>query len=157
MARSLIPDPLELLRQAVTRLEGRANSLAGRGLEIDQVVTTLHQLSSASITLRQVAEMAQDSFFKRLNLPTGREFAQMAATLQRVEDKLDTLLAERAGPTASMPRPSRTRQPPAAAPVPVPEAAPPAAKAAKAAKASKASKASSARRTAAPSRRRAAP
>lgn len=127
MARSFLPDPLELLRQAVNRLEGRANSLAGRGMEIDQVVKALHQLSSLSLTLRQVVEMALDGFYKRLNLPTGREFADMAATLQRLEDKLDSLLAAQGAPTA--PRPKRTRKP-AAAPSAAPAAKPaPAAKA----------------------------
>ena len=142
MAKSFLPDPLELLRQAVNRLEGRANSLAGRGLEIDQVVKTLHQLSSVSLVLRQAVELALDSFYKRLNLPTGREFAEMKTTLQRLEDKLDSLLAAAAA-AGPAPRPARTRQPVAVAP---------AAKAAVKA----AVKAVKARKTAAPARRRAA-
>lgn len=115
MAKSFIPDPLELLRQAVNRLEGRANALAGRGMEIDQVVKTLHQLSSLTLVLRQAMELALDNFYKRLNLPTGREFAEMQATLQRLEDKLDSLLAAEPGARAA-PRPPRTRKPAAAAP-----------------------------------------
>jgi hypothetical protein len=115
MARSLIPDPLELLRQAVNRLEGKANSLAGRGLEIDQVVKTLHQVSTVSLALRQAFELALDNFYKRLNLPTGREFAAMSAALQRIEDRLERL--SMSGPDGSaQPRPARTRRPPAAAP-----------------------------------------
>ena len=110
MAKSFIPDPLELLRQAVNRLEGRANALAGRGMEIDQVVKTLHQLSSLTLVLRQAMELALDNFYKRLNLPTGREFAEMTSTLQRLEDKLDSLLAAQAAPRAAS-RPSRTRKP----------------------------------------------
>ena len=109
MAKSFLPDPLELLRQAVNRLEGRANSLAGRGMEFDQVVKTLHQLSSLSLVLRQAVELALDNFYKRLNLPTGREFAEMKASLQRLEDKLDSLLAAQA--VVSSPRPARTRKP----------------------------------------------
>jgi hypothetical protein len=115
MAKSFIPDPLELLRQAVNRLEGRANSLAGRGMEIDQVVKTLHQLSSLTLVLRQAMELALDNFYKRLNLPTGREFAEMQATLQRLEDKVDSLLAAEASARAA-PRPPRTRKPAAEAP-----------------------------------------
>ena len=127
MAKSLLPDPLDLLRQAVNRLEGRANALAGRGLEIDQVVKTLHQLSSLSLVLRQAMELALDNFYKRLNLPTGREFAEMTSTLQRLEDKLDSLLATQAAPR-SAPRPARTRKPVAEAPAAKPRktaAAPP--------------------------------
>lgn len=116
MAKSFLPDPLELLRQAVNRLEGRANALAGRGMEIDQVVKTLHQLSSLTLVLRQAMELALDNFYKRLNLPTGREFAEMQATLQRLEDKLDSLLASEAGARAAT-RPPRTRKP---APAPAP-------------------------------------
>jgi hypothetical protein len=115
MAKSFIPDPLELLRQAVNRLEGRANTLAGRGMEFDQVVKALHQLSSLSLVLRQAMEMALDNFYKRLNLPTGREFAEMSATLQRLEDKLDSLLAAQ-GAARAAPRPPRTRKPAAEAP-----------------------------------------
>jgi hypothetical protein len=122
MARSFIPDPLELLRQAVNRLEGKANTLAGRGMEIDQVVRTLHQVSTVSLALRQAVELALDSFYKRLNLPTGREFADMKATLQRLEDKLDSLLAAQHPPAA---RPARTRKP-AAAPAPARKKAAPA-------------------------------
>jgi hypothetical protein len=117
MAKSFIPDPLDLLRQALNRLEGRANSLAGRGLEIDQVVKTLHQVSSLSLVLRQAVELALDSFYKRLNLPTGREFTEMKATLQRLEDKLDSLLAAEAA-SRSVPRPARTRKPSVETPAP---------------------------------------
>ena len=123
MARSFIPDPLELLRQAVNRLEGKANALAGRGMEFDQVVKTLHQVSTLSLALRQAVEMALDGFYKRLNLPTGREFAEMSATLQRIEDKLDALqgTGDAAPPRK---RPARTRRPVGEAP-PAAEAAPP--------------------------------
>lgn len=117
MAKSLIPDPLELMRQAVNHLESRANAMAGRGLEIDQVVKALHQLSSRSLVARQAMEMALENFYKRLNLPTGREFADMKATLQRLEDKLDSLLTSQAT-TRATPRPARTRQPVVEAPAP---------------------------------------
>ena len=96
MARSFLPDPLELLRQAVNRLEGRANTTAGRGLEIDQVVKTVQQMSGLSLVLRQAVEMAIESAYKRLKLPSSREFAEMQATLRRLEDKLDSLLAAQA-------------------------------------------------------------
>ncbi len=130
MARSFLPDPLELLRQAVNRLEGRANTTAGRGLEIDQVVKTVQQMSGLSLVLRQAVEMAIESAYKRLKLPSSREFAEMQATLRRLEDKLDSLLAAQAVAA------QRTRRP---------AAEPPPAKSAKP------------RKTAAPSRRRTAP
>ncbi len=119
MARSFLPDPLELLRQAVTRLDGRVNSPAGRGIDIDTLMKTLQQMSGLSLALRQAVEMAMEGAYKRLNLPSSREFAEMNDTLQRLEDKVDSLLA--AQPVAT-PRPPRTRKP---------ATAPPAAKAAK--------------------------
>jgi hypothetical protein len=114
MAKSFLPDPLELLRLAVNRLEGRANTLAGRGMEIDALMKTLHQVSGLSLALRQAMELAIEGAYKRLNLPSSREFAEMKATLQRLEDKLDSLLAAQAA--AAAPRPQRTRKPAAAAP-----------------------------------------
>jgi hypothetical protein len=111
MARSFLPDPLELLRQAVNRLEGRANTLAGRGMEIDQLMKTLQQMSGLSLALRQALEMAMEGAYKRLNLPSSREFAEMKATLQRLEDKLDSLLAAQVVSTPRPPRPPRPRKP----------------------------------------------
>jgi hypothetical protein len=133
MARSFLPDPLELLRQAVNRLDGRGSSSAGRGIEIDTVMKTLQQMSGLSLALRQAVEMAIEGASKRLNLPTGSEFAELQSTLRRVEDKLDSLLAAQG---VASPRPARPRKP---------AAAPPAAKAAKP------------RKAAAPARRRSAP
>lgn len=123
MAKTFLPDPLELLRQAVNRLEGRANALAGRGMESDPVMKTLHQMSGLSLVLRQAVEMAMESAYKRLNLPSSREFAEMRAALQRIEDKLDSLCAAQA---AAAPRPARTRKPAAEPAAPKPRKAAPA-------------------------------
>ena len=103
-------------------------------MEIDQVMKALHQVSGLSLAVRQAVELAIEGAYKRLNLPSRREFDEMKATLQRLEDKLDSLLA--AQPAAAAPRPARTRKP---------AAAPPAAKTAKL------------RKTAAPQRGRTAP
>jgi hypothetical protein len=113
MARSFLPDPLELLRQAVNRLDGRAGAPAGRGLEIDTVMKTLQQMSGLSLALRQAVELAMEGAYRRLNLPSAEEFAEMKATLQRLEDKLDCLLAEQA---AAAPRAPRARKPAAVLP-----------------------------------------
>jgi hypothetical protein len=60
--------------------------------------------------LRQAVEMAIANAYKRLKLPSSRDFAEVQATLQRLEDKLDRLLAAQA---AAAPR---ARKPAAAAP-----------------------------------------
>jgi hypothetical protein len=113
MARSFLPDPLELLRQAASRLDGRAGAPAGRGLEIDRLMKTLQQMSGLSLALRQAVESALEGAYRRLNLPSGDEFNEVKATLQRIEGKLDRLLAEQG---VSPPRPSRARKPAAARP-----------------------------------------
>ncbi len=123
MAKSFLPDPLELLRQVVNRLDGRAS-------EVDPVIKTVQQMSGLSLVLRQAVEMAIANAYKRLKLPSSRDFAEVQATLQRLEDKLDRLLAAQA---AAAPR---TREPAVEAP---------------------AAKAAKPRRTAAPSRRRSTP
>jgi hypothetical protein len=123
MAKSFLPDPLELLRQVVNRLDGR-------GSEVDPVIKTVQQMSGLSLVLRQAVEMAIANAYKRLKLPSSRDFAEMQATLQRLEDKLDTLLVAQA---AAAPR---TRKPAAEAP---------------------AAKAAKPRKTSAPSRRRTTP
>lgn len=139
MARSFLPDPLDLLRQAVNRLDGRANSPAGRGIEIDTLMKTLQQMSGLSLALRQAVEMTLEGASKRLNLPSSREFAEMNDTLLRLEDKLDSLLAAQAVAT---PRPPRARKPAAVA---------------NAAAVKKVAKVAKPRKAAAVSRRRSAP
>ncbi len=113
MARSFLPDPLDLLRQAVNRLDGRAQSSAGRGIDIDTLMKTLQQMSGLSLALRQAMEMTLEGAFKRLNLPSSREFADMNDTLLRLEGKLDSLLAAQG---VASPRPPRARKPAAVAP-----------------------------------------
>jgi hypothetical protein len=112
MARSFLPDPLDLLRQAVNRLDGRAPNPDGRGIEIDAVMKALQQVSGLSLALRQALETAMEGAYKRVNLPAGREFAEMNDTLRRLEDKLDRLLAAQ----AEAKPPPRTRKPAAGAP-----------------------------------------
>lgn len=121
MASSLLPDPLDLLRRAVTQLENQANTLAGRGLQTDTVVRALHQLTTLALTSRQLRGAAMDGVVRALNLPTSREFGELMTTLRRIEDKLDRLLPVETPPPGA--RPARTRRPPPAS-TPADSAAP---------------------------------
>lgn len=116
MPKPPIPDPLQWLRKTLDRVEGRANALAGRGLQCEPVLATLHRLNSASMLWRQALQTALDRHYKRLNLPTARDVAAIKATLQRIEDRLDSLASTHDAPTAQAPRPARTRKPAAVAP-----------------------------------------
>lgn len=109
MPKPLIPDPLQWLREALNRVEGRANAAAERGLQCDAVLATLHRLNSASMLWRQAAQKALERHYRRLNLPTARDVAAIKATLQRIEDRLDSL-ASVGAPAAHGPRPARTRK-----------------------------------------------
>ena len=49
MSGSLFPDPMQLWREALTRLEKDVNALATGSLESQDVVRSMHQVSTASL------------------------------------------------------------------------------------------------------------
>jgi hypothetical protein len=115
MASSLFPDPLQLLRNAVTKLETELNSALTGSSKSRQVVRSLNQLSSIALGLQQLVDKAVEAHLRRANLPSRKEVIGIAESVRRIEDKLDRLLpAEELGAAAA--RPARTRRPPSAAP-----------------------------------------
>jgi hypothetical protein len=121
MASSIFPDPLQLWREAVTRLEQDVNALATGSLGSQEVSRSLHQFSTVSLGMQQMLEKLIERYLQKANLPSRKEVAELAESLRRIEDKLDRLLPAE----AAVPRPARTRKPP---PVEVPAAeTPPAA------------------------------
>lgn len=125
MASSLFPDPLQMWRDALSKLENDVNSMATGSLRSQDVMRAVHQFSNVSMGMEQMLEKALDAYLKRANLPSRKEVAALADALQRIEEKIDRLLP--AEDAAAAPRPSRTRKPPAP---PVAEASAPAAAAA---------------------------
>ena len=126
MATSLIPDPFQLWREALTKLEGNANSLVTGSMDSQELVRSMHQLSTVSLGMQQAFEKAIGGYLARVNLPSRKDVSELAAALQRVEDKLDRLLP--ASAATAVPRPPRTRRPPPEElPPPAVEAATPAA------------------------------
>jgi uncharacterized membrane protein YccC len=128
VATSLIPDPFQIWREALTKLEGNVNSLVTGGMDSQELMRSVHQLSTVSLGMQQAFEKAIGRYLARVNLPSRKDVGDLAAALQRVEDKLDRLLPASAAPAT--PRPPRTRRPPpeeVAAP-PAAETAAPAAK-----------------------------
>ena len=111
MASSLIPDPLQMWREALTTLEGNVNSLVTGSMDSQEVMRSVHQLSSVSLGLQQAFEKAIGSYLAKVNLPSRKDVSELAAALQRIEDKLDRLLPASTAATA-LPRPARTRRPP---------------------------------------------
>jgi hypothetical protein len=111
MTSSLIPDPLQMWREALTKLESNVNSLVTGGMDSQEVMRSVHQLSTVSLGLQQAFEKAIGSYLAKVNLPSRKDVSELAAALQRIEDKVDRLLpASTAAPT--LPRPARTRRPP---------------------------------------------
>ncbi len=133
MTSTLFPDPLQMWRDAIGKLETDANALAAGGLKSPEVMRTLRQSMAVSSGMQQAFEKLVEAYLKRVNLPSRQDLVALAESLQRIEEKLDRLLpAQEAGP-----RPARTRQPsvaaapasaPAPAAAPAPEPAPPARK-----------------------------
>lgn len=125
MAFSLIPDPLKMCRDALTKIENGVNSLAARKMESGDFALAISGITKVTHGVQYISEKSLETIFKRLDMPSRQEVAALAAAVQRVEDKLDQLLpaSEKA---ALIPRPARTRRP---APVEeAPAAAKPAAK-----------------------------
>lgn len=120
MASSFLGDPLQMWRDAVTRLEKDVNSLATGGLGNQEVARSLHQFSTVSMGMQQMLEKLIEKYLEKANLPSRKEVGELAASLRRIEEKLDRLLPPE--PVAS--RPARTRRPPGEAPTPAVKAAP---------------------------------
>ncbi|MEO6747254.1 MAG: hypothetical protein ABIS28_04520 [Caldimonas sp.] len=117
MASSFLVDPLQLWRDAVTKLEGEVNSLATGSSKNEQIVSALHQFSSVTLGMEQLLEKVIGGYLRRANLPSRKEVLELAESLRRIEDKVDRLLPADAVIAAGPPRPPRTRQPMAAVPI----------------------------------------
>jgi uncharacterized membrane protein YccC len=117
MSTSPFPDPFQLWREALTKLEGNVNSLVTGSMDSQEMMRSVHQLSAVSLGLQQAFEKAIGAYFAKVNLPSRKDVTELAAALQRVEDKLDRLLpaTSAASASAAPPRPARTRRPPVAA------------------------------------------
>jgi hypothetical protein len=145
MASSLFPDPLQMWREAVTRLESDVNSLVTGSTKSEEVMRSLHQFSSISLGMQQMFEKVVGGCLRRANLPSRKEVADLAEALRRVEDKLDRLLPAQGSPGIATPRPARTRRPPGVAAAAQESAVPAQSPALKAAPASKRRRAARAR------------
>ena len=100
MTSSPIPDPLQMWREALTKLESNDNSLVTGSMDSHEVMRSVHQLSTVSLGLQQAFEKAIGSYLAKVNLPSRKDVSELAAALQRIEDKVDRLLpAGAAAPT----------------------------------------------------------
>ena len=52
VATSLIPDPFQMWREALTKLEGNVNSLVTGSVDSQELMRSMHQLSTLSLGMR---------------------------------------------------------------------------------------------------------
>jgi hypothetical protein len=105
-----LPDPFKLYREAITRFENSVNALAARNIDSKEVGLVIDQYSRVTLGLQHLSQTSLERLHKRLGLPSRAEVDALAASLRRVEDKLDQLLPV-PGSTPFAPRPPRTRRP----------------------------------------------
>lgn len=109
MTKALKLDPLALLREGINKLEGGANAYATQKMQSEQFAQVLGQLIKVSLGVRHVFGRTLARVYAQFDVPSRTELAALAAAVQRIEDKVDTLLP----PAASLaPRPARTRRAP---------------------------------------------
>ena len=123
MSTSLIPDPFQMWREALTKLEGNVNTLVTGSMDSQELMRSMHQLSTLSLGMQQAFEKAIGSYLARVNLPSRMDGGGLAAALQRVEAKRGRLLPA-SGAASGAPRPARTRRPPPEEVAPAPSEAP---------------------------------
>ena len=111
MSESLIPDPPQMWRKAIAKLEARGNALANRAMDSNEFSSALHHMANLSLGMQQTFEKVLGTYLKKANLPSRTEVAELAEALQRIESKLDRLLPAEARPDTAT-KPARTRVPP---------------------------------------------
>jgi len=128
-------DPLQVWRDALSKWEGSANSLANKEMGSEESVRAMQAMMSVVMGLQQTLGKANGVLLKELNLPSRNDIVEIGTRLQRIEDMLEQLSRQMGNPVASAPgsapatMPPRTRKPApvmveaaAAAPVAAPEA-----------------------------------
>lgn len=123
MSEPLIPDPLQLWRKAIAKLEAGGNSLANRTMDSSEFSSALHHMANLSLGMQKTFEKVLGTYLKRANLPSRTEVAALAQRLHGIEDKLDRLLPAEVRPN-KVAKPARTRVPPDRTPVPAAKPAP---------------------------------
>lgn len=106
-------DPFDMWRQMLGRLETSFNSIANESMSGDQLNRAIGQFSEVSLSMRQAYEKALEKYLKAMRVPSRADVVELIDRLDRIEDKLDTLIAAQSRPAADA-RPARTRRPPPA-------------------------------------------
>lgn len=106
MSPQKLLDPLAMWREAIDRLEGGINNSATRHMESEQFAQALSLMLRASLGTHHLVDKQVAKVYERVGLPSRSEVQELAASLRRIEDKLDLLLP----PPAPVRRPARTKR-----------------------------------------------
>ncbi|QOF77942.1 hypothetical protein [Variovorax sp. 38R] len=128
-------DPMAMWRELTAQWEKSTNEFANETMASDPFRQGMHGGMNASLTAQKALGDLMARYLTLLNLPTRGDLQALGEQLHRIDDHLAGIrraLEGGAGPAArtadaatAPPRPRRTKQPPAAAPVtPVKAAAP---------------------------------
>lgn len=76
MTSSSLPDPFEIWRQALSKLEGEVNSMAGSTANSAEFAQALQQFGGVSRGLQKVFEKALGSYYRRRTSRAARRSAR---------------------------------------------------------------------------------
>ncbi|WP_425317831.1 hypothetical protein [Pseudomonas nitroreducens] len=113
MAFSSFPDPLQLCRNTLDKLENGINVFAARHMDSEEFSQALGCYTRLSVGMRCAVEHSLDRLRRQLGLPGRQEVEGLAQALRRLEDQLQQMAPESATPPPA--RPPRTRRPQPAA------------------------------------------
>lgn len=116
-------DPTALWRDLVSQWEKGINEVANRAMASDEFNRGMHGGLGVSLTAQKALGDVLGRYLTALNLPTRHEITQLGERLQSIEERLIRIAAVldqgagpsgAGGPAAALPKPRRTRRPPAA-------------------------------------------
>lgn len=110
MTAPRFPDPMDLCREALNKLESGINDFAARKMDSSEFAHAMSACTRVSVGARFLAERSVARLLEHLDLPSRGEVQALADAVRRIEDKLDQLLPDMA-PRSLVARPPRSRRP----------------------------------------------
>src|SRR5260370_35595915 len=101
-----LQDRREFFRQMLTTFQERGNAVLGQSLRTEEFTRLLQAAWQLSVFSEKTVGMVMEKCLEQMHLPSRAEVAELSTSLQRIEDKLNQLLGQRARAShAEGPRP----------------------------------------------------
>jgi hypothetical protein len=117
MADNSSTDPMAFFRNMVTQWETMANDLGSKVLGSSEAAQAMHTGTSISLKAQQMAHEAMAKGLASANMPSKADVDAIGARLFAIEGQLARIEALLGGaattPAADVPKPKRTKTPPA--------------------------------------------